>query len=704
MSNELIKSEGVHFYSIGRDKSTYITLDYYVCPDIGDIWVMADPNRFLQKEERDALAESLKAFKDRKYFGFLKDGEDIHGFGQRWCWGFPLTTRNKFLLDHHLDINPYLNWEKPLEEVEPNRPQLYQHQKDMFRHIITRRYVILGAEMGTGKSLAAIEALEYFQREENLKSSEVWYVAPVSGVRAIKLELVKWNSTIRPTNIMTYEGCRKRLKEWRSGEPAPKVVIFDESSKLKNMKAQRTKAAAKLAEAVRLEHGKKGAIVLMTGTPAPKTPVDWWAQGEVAAPGFIAESSEDSFRARLSVTETRDSLAGGSYTHVVTFLDDEKKCRGCGHPEDHMNHEIEYEGEVLARIPEQWPPKLKYGEEPPKLRKHVFEESFNEVAHLFKRMEGLVMVKFKKDCLDLPDKQYRIIRIKPNAATLQAAKMIKKTAKSAAVALIHLRELSDGFNYVQVENGTEECPICNGKGTVLGLEKESDSEINTLAPLNQMQGYVEGEVKCDCCDGSGEVIKYKRGTNTIDCPKDDIIRELLDENDELGRMVIWAAFSGTIEKLTEFCNSLGWSVLRIEGSGWRLSHPGGEVDSEIDEALMAMDASHPRKKELADKFEKLVVVGNPQAGGMGLTLTAAQMAVYYSNPFNGEARIQSEDRIHRAGIDKNTSPTIVDLIHLPSDRVVLENLKKKRRLQDLTLGELVSQIDKAETEIELHSS
>lgn len=70
---------------------------------------------------------------------------------------------------------------------------------------------------------------------------------------------------------------------------------------------------------------------------------------------------------------------------------------------------------------------------------------------------------------------------------------------------------------------------------------------------------------------------------------------------------------------------------------------------------------------------------------MGLTLTASKFICYYSNDYNAESRQQSEDRIHRAGMDTNVAPTIIDLIHLPTDLMVLENLRNKKDLQHMTL-------------------
>ena len=59
-----------------------------------------------------------------------------------------------------------------------------------------------------------------------------------------------------------------------------------------------------------------------------------------------------------------------------------------------------------------------------------------------------------------------------------------------------------------------------------------------------------------------------------------------------------------------------------------------------------------------------------------------------ANPFDADDRMQSEDRGHRPGMDLNKGLTIVDLIHLPSDQLVLDNLKKKVKLQSLTLDDI----------------
>jgi len=78
---------------------------------------------------------------------------------------------------------------------------------------------------------------------------------------------------------------------------------------------------------------------------------------------------------------------------------------------------------------------------------------------------------------------------------------------------------------------------------------------------------------------------------------------------------------------------------------------------------------------------------------MSLTLVEARMAVYWSNSWKPEYRVQSEDRIHRKGMDENLGCTIVDLIHLPSDDRVLDVIRANRKLELMTMGEVLQGVD-----------
>ena len=79
-------------------------------------------------------------------------------------------------------------------------------------------------------------------------------------------------------------------------------------------------------------------------------------------------------------------------------------------------------------------------------------------------------------------------------------------------------------------------------------------------------------------------------------------------------------------------------------------------------------------------------VGNPQTGSMGITLTAADTVVYYSNSYNLEHRLQSEDRAHRIG--QNKSVTYVDIICPKTiDEKIVKALKAKKNIAQQVMGD-----------------
>ena len=79
-------------------------------------------------------------------------------------------------------------------------------------------------------------------------------------------------------------------------------------------------------------------------------------------------------------------------------------------------------------------------------------------------------------------------------------------------------------------------------------------------------------------------------------------------------------------------------------------------------------------------------VGQPKTGGYGITLSAAATVIYYSNSYDLENRLQSEDRAHRIGQKKNV--TYIDLV-CPNtiDEKILEALKSKINLSQKVFGE-----------------
>jgi SNF2 family DNA or RNA helicase len=566
------------------------------------------------------LLEEVKNMANARWLGF-NDGPKQ--------WEVNDDEHNRFQIAYLQGQKPYAPYDLPLINFTPRRKELYDHQVEMVRHGLTRHYCIFACEMGTGKTLAAIEIMEASGIEE------WWYIAPKSALISVQLDMWKWGCKIRP-KFFTYEALVRQMKNWTNGLPAPRGVIFDESSKLKTPTSQRSQAAYSLAAGVRKDWDGLGYAILMSGSPAPKSPADWWHQCYVARPGFLKEGSFHKFQQRLAIIKQEEGSDGVKYPRILGWKDSDDKCSECAEGEKAFVHTDEAKA-------------LGQG--------HDYIKTDNEVAKLHKRMSGLVLVKLKKDCLDLPEKVYNIIKCKPSIQILNAARLIMKSGVPAAQILMRLRELSDGFQYHEKKVGDETCPRCEGNKVKLGSD----------------------ESHCHACEGIGTISKYERSTIEIETPKDQAFLNLLEQFEEDGRLVAFGAFSATIDRLEKLIVSAGWTPIILDGRGWR-----SPISKDPLELLKAF-------QEGQKEHNKICFAAHPGSGSMGLTLTASQAMVYYSNTFNAEEKIQSMDRIHRPG---SRGANYYELIHLPTDLLIVENLKKKRDLQSMSLGEIAESLEK----------
>ena len=79
-------------------------------------------------------------------------------------------------------------------------------------------------------------------------------------------------------------------------------------------------------------------------------------------------------------------------------------------------------------------------------------------------------------------------------------------------------------------------------------------------------------------------------------------------------------------------------------------------------------------------------VGNTQTGGYGITLTAASTVIYYSNNYDLEKRLQSEDRAHRIG--QTNKVTYIDIVcEKTVDEKIVKALRKKINIASEVMGE-----------------
>ena len=232
---------------------------------------------FIQSPYNEKLLAEIKSM----------DGSRWHGYEDppRKQWSVKNNARNHFQLFYLTGGNPYAHFDKPLVPFVSDRP-LYESQSIATSFMETRRHCIYAGEMGIGKTLAAIAVME----RSKIFDGDMLWVGPRSALDSVRYEFIKWKSKVYP-KFVTYEELKKMVETWTPGRPAPRLLIFDEASRIKNYTAQRSQAARVITDAMRAEYGYDSYIVLMTGTPAPKDPADWFNLAEVACPGFIKEGN-----------------------------------------------------------------------------------------------------------------------------------------------------------------------------------------------------------------------------------------------------------------------------------------------------------------------------------------------------------------------------------------------------------------------------
>jgi len=84
------------------------------------------------------------------------------------------------------------------------------------------------------------------------------------------------------------------------------------------------------------------------------------------------------------------------------------------------------------------------------------------------------------------------------------------------------------------------------------------------------------------------------------------------------------------------------------------------------------------------------IIGTPQTGGYGITLTGANTMVYYANGYDYEKRIQSEARINRAG--QTRKMTYIDIIAEDTiDEKIVKALNDKMNIASKITGDELKQ-------------
>jgi len=177
-----------------------------------------------------------------------------------------------------------------------------------------------------------------------------------------------------------------------------------------------------------------------------------------------------------------------------------------------------------------------------------------------------------------------------------------------------------------------------------------------LTQLMRLQQITCGHFKAD--DDSVQEIKNNR------------IDELMDLLEEVeGKAIIWAHWRHDIATIVR--------EIEEEYPGSVMTYYGDTTSDDRQKAI----------KEIQNPESKVrFLVGTPQTGGYGITLTGASTMIYYSNGYDLEKRQQSEARIDRIGQEKPM--TYIDILAEDTiDEKIVKSLRKKVNIATEIMGE-----------------
>jgi SNF2 family DNA or RNA helicase len=195
------------------------------------------------------------------------------------------------------------------------------------------------------------------------------------------------------------------------------------------------------------------------------------------------------------------------------------------------------------------------------------------------------------------------------------------------------------------------------ENAVAVLQNSQTTAASALAQMIRLHQITCGHIKTD----AGEVKHLKNNR----------VNELLNILEEIdGKVIIWAIYRHDIQKIREILSER-YGEETVES----FYGDTPEIDRQ-DIVIRFQDREDPLR----------FFIGNPRTGGYGLTLTASNTVVYYSNSYDLEIRLQSEDRAHR--ISQTKKVTYIDLMSEGTvDEFIIKNLRGKINLANKVLGE-----------------
>jgi len=188
------------------------------------------------------------------------------------------------------------------------------------------------------------------------------------------------------------------------------------------------------------------------------------------------------------------------------------------------------------------------------------------------------------------------------------------------------------------------------------LNGKVTTTMTVLTQLMRLHQITCGYVTAD--DGTTQQVESNRLNELM---------SILEDTD--GKVIIWANYQMSVSEIMQ-------ALTKKYGANSFVHYYG----------LTPQEDRQDYIRKFQNDPECRFIIGTPQTGGYGITLTEANTVIYYSNGYDLEKRLQSEDRAHRIGQKKTV--TYIDLICEDTiDEKIVKALRNKINIASEVMGE-----------------
>jgi SNF2 family DNA or RNA helicase len=194
------------------------------------------------------------------------------------------------------------------------------------------------------------------------------------------------------------------------------------------------------------------------------------------------------------------------------------------------------------------------------------------------------------------------------------------------------------------------------KAAMAVLNGKVTTTMTVLTQLMRLHQITCGYVTAD--DGTIQTVESNRLNELM---------SILEDTD--GKVIIWANYQMSVSDIMK-------ALTKKYGANSFVHYYG----------LTPQEDRQDNIRKFQNDPECRFIIGTPQTGGYGITLTQANTVIYYSNSYDLEKRLQSEDRAHRIGQKKTV--TYIDLISEDTvDEKIVKALRDKINIASEVMGE-----------------